>query len=117
MTPNVIDFCLTKEIPLGHLLEEQNLDLFSDHSPIIITLSSTIINIKQCLLQTSRPMGNDLKIPSSIDRFGINIPLKTADEIDVAIENLTIMIQQAAWDSNPEAKANNQKQNCFSKIK
>lgn len=43
--------------------------------------------------------------------------LKIVNEIDIDVEILTTMIQQAAWDSIPEVKPNNKKQNYTSIIK
>lgn len=42
--PDVIAFCVLKGIPINLLKAEQNLDLSSDHSPIIVSLSVKIIN-------------------------------------------------------------------------
>ena len=38
--PDVIDFCVTKGIAQNYMLAESNLDLSSDHSPVIITIST-----------------------------------------------------------------------------
>lgn len=82
-----ISIGVIKDIPAGYLLAVQNLDLSSDHSPILVTLSSKII-----LTQSPAILGNK---KTKWDFF-LNIPLKTANDIDEAVENVTNTIQEGS---------------------
>lgn len=46
-----------------------------------------------------------------------DIPLKTAVNIDPAVENLTRNIQAAAWESTPEPRPFQNKLGCFNAVK
>lgn len=52
--PNVLDLCVTKGLPMGQVTAEQNLYLSSDHSPVMITLSSKITHKSKQLLLTNK---------------------------------------------------------------
>jgi endonuclease/exonuclease/phosphatase family metal-dependent hydrolase len=43
-TPDLVDFCVTKDIPPDFAVAHSCLDLSSDHSPILVSLSSTPIH-------------------------------------------------------------------------
>lgn len=103
--PDVIDFCITKGIPKSRFKVESCLDLLSsDHTPIIVTLSTQIITIEKPLSLTNKST-NWQKFCEFLDETLIlDIPLKTNLDIDKATEHLTQSIQQAAWYSTPEPK-------------
>jgi hypothetical protein len=42
--PDLLEFCVTKGIPQDFPVAESCLDLFSDHSPILITLTADALN-------------------------------------------------------------------------
>lgn len=115
-TPDLIDFCVTKGLHRDHLLIEENLELSSDHTPIMITLSNKIIKkIKPATLCNKR---TDWELFRKLleERLELNFSLKTAEEIDNAVQKLTCAIQNAAWDSTPETNTL-KKQNCSNSIK
>lgn len=97
--PDVIDFCVTKEIANKYLRIESSLDLSSDHTPIIVSLSSQIImNDKPTTLRNKRTDRNTFRdILES--KLSTEIPLKSNADIDAAVQFLTYFIQEAAWDS------------------
>lgn len=111
--PDVIDFCVMKGIPNENVSAEQNLDLSSDHTPIMVTISSEVILKQKPLTITSKKTDWDLFRILIEDKLQTKIPLKTADDIDDAVEALTRTIQQAAWNSTPIHNGMNKKQqNC-----
>jgi len=99
--PDVIDFCVTKGIARNYLEAKSCLDLSSDHSPVIISLK-TEIQRKQIPpnLTNKHTDWNNFKELIE-ENLNMNISIKTADELDEAIEYFNKTIQQAAWKSTP----------------
>lgn len=99
--PDLIDFFVTKGISANYLKAESSLDLHSDHSPIILTLSSSVI------VKDSPPILCNKKTDWILFRnildetINLSIPLKTTDDIDGAVEMFNLAIQNAAWKSTP----------------
>lgn len=114
--PDTIDFCVTKGIARNYMSAESCMDLSSDHSPIILTVgtkviikpkTATLFNHKTDWVQFRNRVHNDINL---------NIPLKTNDEINEAVQHLTICIQEAAWDATP-SNAEVKEKDCPSYIK
>ena len=59
--PDVIDFCVTKGISEHYIKIESCLDLSSDHSPLIVTVSTQVINRKSPFSFHNKPTGNYIK--------------------------------------------------------
>ena len=111
-TPDLIDFCVVKGINMNYLMAETCLDLSSDHSPIIVTLSAEILLKKRspslCSKKTDWAQFKEI-----LDtKISCSIPLKTEQDIDVAIEYLCKNIQEAAWESTPEQHATKRAPSC-----
>lgn len=115
--PDVIDFCVTKGIPSDHLQAEQSFDLSSDHSPILILLSSTVINKQKPASLTNKWTDWELFKSTLQEKIDINVKLKTPQEIDTAVEELIKTIQQASWVATPEVSANVKIQNQSNLVK
>lgn len=115
--PDVIDFCVTKNILANHLLAEQNFDLSSDHSPVMVTLSSKIIKKQKPATLVNKRTNWELFRTLIEDNISTKIPLKTAEEIDSAVENITRSIQQASWNSTPELESSVKQQHCSKVVK
>ena len=106
-TPDLIDFCVTKGIPINHTKVESCLELSSDHTPVLVTLfdrfkcndSSATLYSKQTNWDQFR-----LKVTQSL---ALNISLKTPIEIEEAIQLFNTTIQYAAWESTPAPKYQN----------
>lgn len=100
--PDLIDFCVSKNMsPESHKCCALP-DLSSDHSPVLLILNSTPnIMESQCKLHSRRTNWQYYKelVSASLCR---NVRLKTEDDISNAIEHLVLCIQQAAWNSTPE---------------
>lgn len=115
--PDVIDFCVVKGIPLNHLLIEENFDLSSDHSPVLVQISTDIIHKQKPASLTNRSSNWDLFRNLLEERININISLKSAEEIDEAVENFTQNIQYAAWKATPEVSTAKRIQDCSNVVK
>lgn len=111
-SPDVIDFCVTKGISNKYLNAKSCLDLSSDHSPIIITLSMQVLNkIKPPTLYNKKTDWNSFR--SMLDeQLDCSIPLKTEENLDVATRHLSEAIQRAAWKATPEARTPIVMDNC-----
>jgi hypothetical protein len=100
-----IDFCITKGIDTKKCKVETCLDLSSDHSIVMLTVYSQILNKeKQPSLHNSKTDWDAFreKLDSLIS---LNQPLKTEVDIETAVEYLTKSIQEAAWSATPTYEA------------
>jgi hypothetical protein len=100
--PDLIDFCVIKDIPSHCLNAKSCLDLSSDHSPV---LTSAVENIKPPSLKNKNTNWNLFRqmLDNTID---LNITLKTADNIDEALEHLTKSMRESAWHATPAINKN-----------
>ncbi|KAG5320424.1 RTJK polymerase, partial [Pseudoatta argentina] len=93
--PTYINFYIVKNISRNYLEVEEEWNMDSDHSSIILTVSENIIKRKRCgMLVNKQTVWNNFKI-SLEGKTNLRAPLNTTDqekEIKTFIEN----IQQAA---------------------
>lgn len=99
--PDAIDFCVTKGIDIKKCKAKPCFDLSSDHSIVMLTIYSKILNKeKQPSLHNSRTdwyaFREKLDYLISLDQ-----PLKTEVDIERAVEYLTKKVQEAAWFATP----------------
>jgi hypothetical protein len=101
--PDLLDFFITKNIGQQYIGITSCLDGSSDHTPIILTLSSTILSNSggNERLYNHKTDWNSFRdyIDSNIN---LKIRLKDHDDVDDACLYITNMIQVAAWNSTPE---------------
>lgn len=105
-TPDLLDFFVTKGISHNYLNIASSLDLSSDHSPVILTASSTVLKRESppilCNKRTDwarfRYIFNDL--------ITLKVPLKTAEDINNAVETFNSAVQTSAWRSTPRVTTN-----------
>lgn len=99
--PDLLDFAITKGISLLHSKIESNLDLSSDHSVLIITVSTDVIQNqpipKLCSRKTNWAMFQEILNTS----LNLNIRLKEPADIEEAVQYLTTTLQDAAWIATP----------------
>lgn len=99
--PDLLDFCITKGISTNYTNAVSSLDLSSDHSPVIVTLNTEILqNPKECILHNKATNWNAFR-ERLIDATSINVRLKIPEDIDNAVQQLNENIQEAAWKSTP----------------
>lgn len=102
--PDVIDFCVTKHISPSYVTAESCLDLSSDHSPVVVTISSNIlIQQKQPSLHSKKTNWTKFRQLVS-DNLNPYASLKTKKEVDEAVEIFTTVIQESAWSSTPQLR-------------
>src|SRR5436190_1777997 len=99
--PDLLDFFVTKCISHNYLNIVSCLDLSSDHSPVILTVSSSVVTRESpptlCNKYTDWVRFRDILNES----LTLNIPLKTEEDINNAVEIFNSAIQTSAWRSTP----------------
>ncbi|KAF0738585.1 Uncharacterized protein FWK35_00025856, partial [Aphis craccivora] len=95
--PDILDIFVTK-IPNHILYHTSNLlDLNSDHSAVLLTLNASPTSHQAPLYLFNRST-NIVQFQETInENIKLNIKLKTPHDIDSAVNNLTKIIQTAAW--------------------
>ena len=92
--PDLIDFFITKGISANYINIENNYDLSSDHSPVIMTLSKSIIK-KTMQLKLDNKSTNWEKVKSDLDEIiDLKVPLKTKDQLDIEVNNFVKITQE-----------------------
>lgn len=116
-TPDLIDFFILKGISLNYSSIEDNYDLSSDHSPIILTISETIINKEKPPTLTNKRTDWESFREELEQRIKLNTPLKTTYQLDNEVEQFVVDLQQAAWKNTPTLNKKESGINCPKKIK
>jgi hypothetical protein len=96
--PDLLDFAITKGISDIN----SNLDMSSDHSPIVITLSNHVI-WKKPPIRLYNKYTNWTQFQDHInDNINLNMQLKVNQDLEDAVDySITQLIQTAAWTSTP----------------
>lgn len=100
--PDLMDFCVTKNIPQRYAIAESCLDLSSDHSPVIITLSTELVQIQKPTKLHSKNTNWNLFKNLISENLRQDIPLESEEQLNDAVEYLNSEIQQAAWNSTED---------------
>lgn len=115
--PDLIDFCVTKGIADNYLVAESCYDLSSDHSPVIITVSTKIIE-RQITPSLYNKNTNWNRYRSIIDdTISLNIRLKDKNDITNAIVIFNQAIHLAAREATPEQRIRTTQTDCPTLIK
>lgn len=107
--PDAIDFFIIKGINPNYLKIESNYDLSSDHSPIILTLYAKVAEKHQGPYLCNQYTNWELFRQKLDENIELNVALKTPQNIEDAIGNLTKEIQKAAWYATPNVITNKSK--------
>ena len=100
----LIDFYVTKNISSNYTQIEDNLELNSNHTPISLTLSESIIQ-KPCspVLVSKKTDWEGFRMTIE-ERIQLSVPLQTEEKLDYEVEKFVKDIQQSAWEDTPESK-------------
>jgi hypothetical protein len=110
--PDLLDFFVTKGISPGYIDIVPSFDLSSDHTPIIATISSSV-TIRHNTPRLHNYKTNLEKYREEItNNINLKIKLKNQQDLELAIETLTNVMQQAATQSTPPLEP----QKCFNNI-
>lgn len=103
--PDLLDFFVVKGFSNNYLKVDTSLDLHSDHSPIILTVSSTVI-LKESPPVLCNKHTNWKYFRQLFDQnVSLKVSLKSPEDIDEAVELFNLSIQNAAWKSTPYLQA------------
>ena len=109
--PDLLDFFIIKGISNNFLDIESCLDLTSDHTPVVATISSTFIKTSpRPSLYNKNTCWNSFR-ELLCQNLHLNISLKTPDEIDEATEQFIRIVQDCAWAATPTIVNNIRKEN------
>ncbi|CAG9133853.1 unnamed protein product [Plutella xylostella] len=87
--PDLIDFFVIK-------------DSSSGHTPVIVTMSSTLINCEDSHYLHNHKTDWDAFREYIDKNIELKIPLKSEEDIEIATKYVTCLIQEAAWKNTPE---------------
>lgn len=99
--PDLIDFCVTKGIPRTYAKATDCYDLSSDHSPVIVTVSTDVLRIETPKRLTNKRTNWDQYRRLVEQNCLLNIPLITPADIDAAAENLKDVLSLSAEKATP----------------
>ena len=99
--PDLIDFFVSKNLSPGFLEVTEEFDLDSDHSPIVLTLSATIIKKGRNPTLSNYYTDWDVFQAELLTRINLRVPLTTSDELEEEVQKVVSDIQHAAWEATP----------------
>lgn len=100
--PDLLDFGITKGIGDVHINIESCYDLSSDHSPIIITLSTHPIQKKSIPKLCTAKTDWELFRKTIDEVITLNHRISNDEEIEEVVKYLTEIIQFASWTATPD---------------
>lgn len=109
--PDLLDFYITKGVSTLYHHVESCLDGSSDHTAILMTLSTTVIlSEKPCTLYNKN---TDWELfQHHVDRnINLRLPLKSSNDVEEAALHITKVLQESAWKATPVTPEKTQKYN------
>lgn len=99
--PDILDFVIVKGISTNYLNVTSNQDLSSDHTPIIVNVSTSVI-LSERPFKLFNKKTDWCNFRGLMDRnLNPNLPLQSPADIEDAIEYFNRTIQTATWQSTP----------------
>lgn len=100
--PDLIDFFVIRNISSNYIHIEEAWDMNSDHSPILLTLSDSVIQ-KENPPSLTNKMTDWLSFKIKLEELiELSVPLRTEEQLDEEIDLFVRNIQRAAWDNTPQ---------------
>lgn len=100
--PDLLDFFISRKLPANYISIEEESDVYSDHSPIVLTLSDKIINKESNLRLINQRTDWDKFRREVNNRIKLKVPLKTINQLEQEAEKLITNLQQALLKSGEE---------------
>jgi hypothetical protein len=100
--PDLVEFCVPKGIPQDFAVAESCLDLSSDHSPVLITLTSHVLNQEKQPSLSKRQTNRDDFRHLINQRLTMNVCLKNEEDTEAAVKFFNDTVQWAGWNATPE---------------
>jgi hypothetical protein len=97
-----VDICVTKGIPQNFATVKSCFDLSSDHSPILVSLTTHAKNREKqpCLSNRYTNWDNFRHLVN--EKLTLKVLLKTEENIEAAVKFFNDTIQWASWNATPE---------------
>ena len=111
--PDLLDFFISRKISANYVDIEENFDLSSDHSPIILTLSETLIRQEATLSLINKTTDWESFQINLNNLVKLNISLQSKEELDYETEKFITDIQQAAWKNTAKTQPVKKGQICY----
>lgn len=99
--PDLLDFFVVKGVSNNYLSVISSLDLHSDHSPVILTLSSSVITKERICTLSNKLTDWSIFKKTLNQTINLKLPLKSEGDIDLAVEHFNSSVQKSAWVSTP----------------
>lgn len=100
--PDCIDFFISRGVSANYMEITNVNDLSSDHSPLILTLSNTILR-KQIAPKLTNKFTDWEAFREGVSRnIDLRVRLKTPNELEEAVNHFTNLLQQEAKAATPE---------------
>lgn len=100
--PDLLDFFVTKGLNRHYVKQEPCYDGSSDHTPVLLTISSMLIEKKGPEVLYNRHTNWEVFREYLEDNINLKIALKTQDDIEDAAKYITVLIQTACWLNTPK---------------
>jgi hypothetical protein len=97
-----VDFCVINDIPQDFAVAKSCLDLFSNHSLVLITLTAHALNQEKQPSLSNRHTNWDNFRHLINQRLTLNVSLKTEEDNEAGVKFFNDTIQWASWDATPE---------------
>lgn len=99
--PDLLDFCITKGISREYSKAVECHDLSSDHSPVLITLSLSVLKKEKSPFLTNKRT-NWILYKNLVEcNIQLDLPLNDSKSIDKAVNHLSQTLKDAATESTP----------------
>ena len=99
--PDLLDFFVSHGLPRNNYLIHSNFDLSSDHTPVIVSLSTAAINNPLPPRLTTRNTDRNSFQRYLEENTNLNIRLKSPADLEQAARYFATLVQKAAWFSTP----------------
>lgn len=110
--PDLLDFFVSRGLNRVNKTVDSLLDLSSDHSPVLLSLDLSLNSAPKKPTLTPGLMNWPLFQETVSNDLNLNVPLKTQQDIESAVDLFTTIVQQAAWSSSFPSSKNNFELHC-----
>lgn len=100
--PDLIDFFVTKGISNNFIHIENDENLISDHTAVIMNISDTIINKETIPRLTNNKTNWNLFRQLVENKINLQVPMRKPYQLEEELDQFNIAIQLAAWKSTPQ---------------
>lgn len=104
-TPDFLNFFITNGITKYNCITEPNLDLSSNHTPVVASMSTMFANKPSQPRLTSISTDWTAFKSLCINNINLNLRIKSTEELDEAAQHFTQTVQRAACKSTSETNS------------